>query len=646
MSIEIPLSQALTVEQAIAAATAAKIAAQQALADIPAVIDAEVGPASAPYIAQAESARDAAVVAKTVAETARDNALATERRMRQQSLGQFANDAAAEAWAAAQSPAITIITGTSYLNTTTDIFRYAVVTAGPTITWHDVTEDEAAQAALATASATAAQNALSDFLTKYIGPFNSTPTYVGDNAPWSIGALYWNSLQGKFYIWTGAVWAATDATAMAAALDAASSRDTALAIAAGLSASTYTLDGIDAQRVGALFSAPKGLFMLNGTQVPLSSLLSFSSAAKYTVGPDGNYILNSANSPAWDWSTGRRRLLIEANGVTNYSTNSEDLSTLWTPGRTSASLATNALCGLFNLTTLTSLDAIMDNRNCGAISFSGDKTLCCTLRVFGDGNIALPEMGIYEPGSAFGSSATVRARVLSGPGNCSVSASGVVDLTGLSLTEPTYVEICRTFTGMPATTAYAMFYANWSAAGQVLKLGTPQFTASSGASSYTPCGASPTARAADVVTAASGLLALLTAANATFAMRYTNPNAPNTAGIIGSTSGPAMVLDWDANTGAVLDNAAANVLSIPGATATNNRGLAVSYTAGSIKATLNGASAVKVAGKTLFSASDSGIQLCKPYASIYGGNFAIDEMIVWPILASDAGLQAQARVYS
>ena len=33
MSIEIPLSQALTVEQAIAAANAAKISAQQALAD-------------------------------------------------------------------------------------------------------------------------------------------------------------------------------------------------------------------------------------------------------------------------------------------------------------------------------------------------------------------------------------------------------------------------------------------------------------------------------------------------------------------------------------------------------------------------------------------------------------------------------------
>lgn len=145
MSIEIPLHDQLTVEQAIAAANAAKRGAQQALAGIPAAIDAEVGPAAAPYITQASNAKDAALVAQAAAEAARDNALAAERRIRQQSLGTFADDATAVAWAAAQTPPIAIVTGTSYLNSTTDVFRYAVVSAGPTIAWHDVTEDEAAQ---------------------------------------------------------------------------------------------------------------------------------------------------------------------------------------------------------------------------------------------------------------------------------------------------------------------------------------------------------------------------------------------------------------------------------------------------------------------------------------------------------------------
>lgn len=218
----IPSSDQLTISQAIASAIAAKNAAQLALADIPAATDAEVGPALAPYIAQAESARDAAVVAKTVAENARDNALATERRMRQQSLGEFADDAAAEAWAAAQSPAITIITGTSYLNTTTDIFRYAVVSAGPTIVWHDVTEDEAAQAVLAQASATAAAASLSTMLTKLVGAFSTDPTYVGGSPPWVVGALYFNTLSNKLKVWTsGNVWAFYDAAAQTASTSAA-----------------------------------------------------------------------------------------------------------------------------------------------------------------------------------------------------------------------------------------------------------------------------------------------------------------------------------------------------------------------------------------------------------------------------------------
>lgn len=217
MSIEIPLNDRLTVEQAIAAANAAKRSAQQALADIPAVIDAEVGPASAPYITQAVNAKDDAVAAKTASEAARDDALATERRIRTQSLGAFADDAAAVAWAAAQTPPITIVTGASYLNTTSDIFRYAVVSAGPTITWHDVTEDEAAQAALATASAVSAANVKADLDTRFLPAASVDPSYVGGTPPWVNGARYLNTLSGKERVWSGGAWHDYDEAAQAAA---------------------------------------------------------------------------------------------------------------------------------------------------------------------------------------------------------------------------------------------------------------------------------------------------------------------------------------------------------------------------------------------------------------------------------------------
>ena len=188
-------------------------------------IDAQGAELAGAYAEAADVASVAAASAKSAAEAARDSAIAAERRMRTQSLGTFANDAAAVAWAAAQTPPITIVTGSSYLNSTTDVFRYAVVSAGPTITWHDVTEDEAAQAALATASASAAAASLQDFLNRYVGAFSSAPTYVGGSPPWVNGALYWNTLAGKFKVWTGATWVDSDATAQQAATDATGARD-------------------------------------------------------------------------------------------------------------------------------------------------------------------------------------------------------------------------------------------------------------------------------------------------------------------------------------------------------------------------------------------------------------------------------------
>ena len=641
MSIEIPLNDRLTVEQAIAAANAAKRSAQQALADIPAVIDAEVGPASAPYITQAVNAKDDAVAAKTASEAARDDALATERRIRTQSLGAFADDAAAVAWAAAQTPPITIVTGASYLNTTSDIFRYAVVSAGPTITWHDVTEDEAAQAALATASATAAQTALSDLLTRYVGPFNSTPTYVGDTAPWSVGALYWNKLQGKFFVWSGSTWTATDATAQQAKIDAEAAASSAAQIAVGLSYDEYTLDGVSALDQGAVISFPKGLFVLNGNRVSLDTLLAASTAQKRILGPDGNYLTSGANTIAEDWSSGRRRGLIEGIGATNLWPYSEALEATYIGNQFSVANSANSLFGTLNRATLTAtLANAAVYSGYGYLSVVAGDVVTFTAAIK-NGTGQFVNGGLYGVASGWGADGDTTCVVLSGPGTVTLNVGGLWDFSGV--TSDTVIRWTRTYRATES--AVPFLYTN-CAIGQTVSVGCIQLERGYG-SSYTPTGASATARPPDVVTAASGLLALLTAANATLAMRYTDPNAANTAGVIGSTSGPAMVLDWDQNTGIILDNAGANVLSIPGATNANTRGLAVSYTAGSIKAALNGASPVKIAGKTLFSASDSGIQFCKPYASIYGGNFSIDEIVVWPIFADhDASLQAQARVYS
>ncbi len=490
----------------------------------------------------------------------------------------------------------------------------------------------------------------SDFQTRYIGAFNSTPTYVGGTPPWSVGALYWNRLQGKFYIWSGSGWDATDATAMAAALDAASSRDTALAIAAGLSASTYTLDGIDAQRVGALFSAPKGLFMLNGAQVALSSLLSFSSAAKYTVGPDGNYVLNAANGPAWDWSTGRRRLLIEAVGATNYWLNSENGAAWGLINGASASTAANALFGTLSLTTLTSGAAAgpAASANAGIAVVNGDVISVTTAFIAGD--LSDPVVQLYGLTSGDGLNADSVASILSGPGALTQIVGGMFHLTGLSTTVPTIVRVTRTYRTSETAVTYIYMTRNLPSgdltpgAGHTLKMGRPQFEPGYG-SSYIVSGASPTPRAADVVTAASGLLALLTAANAALAARGAILTSPDALDFLSSSSANGTVAVIDGNgIGALVDGAASHVLSTaaPASFAGKTFGLGASWT-GSKRKLASGGGAVVSDNYTLFS-GDAGIRFFNGPDGPANG--FLDELVVWPIFASDAGLQAQARVYS
>ena len=638
MSIEIPLYNQLTVEQAIAAANSAKRAAQQALANIPAAIDAEVGPAAAPYITQASNAKDAALVAQAAAEAARDSAIAAERRMRTQSLGTFANDAAAVAWAAAQTPPITIVTGTSYLNSTTDVFRYAVVSAGPTITWHDVTEDEAAQAALATASATAAQNALSDFLTRYVGAFNSTPTYVGDTAPWSVGALYWNKLQGKFFVWSGSTWTATDATAQQAKIDAEAAASSAAQIAVGLSYDEYTLDGVSALDQGAVISFPKGLFVLNGNRVSLDTLLAASTAQKRILGPDGNYLTSDANTIAQDWSTGRRRLLIETIGFENIVITPETPSG-WFGGAGSVASTANGYRGIFNRVTITSGATGVPVLSTGKVMTAGQKLSFSA--TFKAGTLDKPSFGFATAGSFAVADANCYARIKSGPG---------VLVKGPSVAM-WYIEGAAADTEIEAwciasasCTLYLVVY-DYEAlygspsAGKTFDLCCPQVGVGDPRSyvpNNTPC-------AGDVVTAASGLLALLQAGGTLFIRGRGRAGVSGLYPIIGSTNRNASV-EVSVYDAYAISTAIDVLNAVPPAPPMTDFGIAASWTAGQRKLAVNGG-AVVVDNAALFSASDAGVQL---FYGIDGyANGELDELVFIPAYATNnSSLAAQARVYS
>lgn len=417
----------------------------------------------------------------------------------------------------------------------------------------------------------------------------------------------------------------------------------------------YTMDGVNATQTGALFSAPRGLFMLGGAQVPLSSLLLFSSVAKYTVGPDGNYVLNASNGPAWDWSTGRRRLLVEAIGATNYWLNSENGAAWGLINGASASTAANALFGTLSLTTLTSGAAATPgaSANAGIAAVNGDVISVTTAFIAGD--LSDPVVQLYGLTSGNGLNADSVASILSGPGALTQIVGGMFHLTGLSTTVPTIVRVTRTYRTSETAAAYIYMTRNLPSgdltpgAGHTLKMGRPQFEPGYG-SSYIVSGASPTARAADVVTAASGLLALLTAANTTAVFRGQFLSSNGAAyQIIGDNLGSIAYMSVDC--GAMWDSGMSN--SLVDSVVNNplaNFGFALSNsgnkdTGGLRKLAFNGRSPIQDAHPQ-YQSTISSLTLGGGAAGYYC-NLLLDEIVGFPIFAAgNAGLQAQARVYS
>lgn len=83
----------------------------------------------------------------------------------------------------------------------------------------------------------------------------------------------------------------------------------------------------------------------------------------------------------------------------------------------------------------------------------------------------------------------------------------------------------------------------------------------------------------------------------------------------------------------------------PGNAALATFGAAMTSGGGVRKAALTGGSVVSSVEPWL-SASDTTIRFGDYVGGFYSANYLLDEIVVWPIFASDAGLQAQARVYS
>jgi hypothetical protein len=411
---------------------------------------------------------------------------------------------------------------------------------------------------------------------------------------------------------------------------------------ASFPASPYLLDGLPP---AAVFSAPTGAFMLNGAVVPLASLLTFSSGAKYTVGADGNYVLNAANQPAWDWSTGLRRLLIEAAPTTNYWVNSENASA-WTSNggaAVSISVAPNALFGTLALATITSANGANTSHGTHIASVSAGEKISLTVALLAVGSKTSVEAGLSGSAVTWGANGDSTAAAVAGPGTLVQTGGGRWTVNNLSTSVPTVVRITRTY--QEAGTAAAIIYSNFTAAGQAFKAGRPQFERGAG-SSYVVAAASPTTRPADVVTLASGLASLLTGTtlmgpDVSAAMRGTLltsegallGNSVNYAGLYFYSGGSQVGL---------FSGNGATVYALSQAGSLN---FGVAFAAGAARrlSSLQGA----VVSDTLptFNSAANGLRIGVVTGYGASSNMLLDEIVVWPFTGSAAGVQSQARSF-
>ncbi|MEX0385873.1 hypothetical protein [Spiribacter onubensis] len=75
----------------------------------------------------------------------------------------------------------------------------------------DAAENAATAATEATQSASTASESLSDLEHRYLGPKSEPPTHTSTGDPVSNGALYWNTVDTTFYLYTGGEWVAASA---------------------------------------------------------------------------------------------------------------------------------------------------------------------------------------------------------------------------------------------------------------------------------------------------------------------------------------------------------------------------------------------------------------------------------------------------
>ena len=173
---------------AAAAATSATSAAASATAAATSATSAAASATTASASASTATTQAAAAVISAASAATSATAAATS-----------ATSAAASATTAANS----VATIASYATTASNSASAAATSASSAAT---SASSAATSASSAATSASSAATTYDEFDDRYLGSKTTAPTVDNDGNTLLVGAIYWNSTDGKMYVWSGTVW--------------------------------------------------------------------------------------------------------------------------------------------------------------------------------------------------------------------------------------------------------------------------------------------------------------------------------------------------------------------------------------------------------------------------------------------------------
>lgn len=416
------------------------------------------------------------------------------------------------------------------------------------------------------------------------------------------------------------------------------------------------LDGVEP---GAAVSVPIGGAAIAGAAAATTDLLVASSGSKRVVGPTGTLDTVAANTPAVDWSSGRRRLLVEAKPATKYGPSSEALNGAnWSRTGCSAGaqvLGPDGTAGLAVLIedTSTGTHGVSATGAGEAAAAAGEfwALQAVVRRQSGSRNAR-----VQLAGPAFATAASVTVDLATGAISASANAGrsavvamsvpGVgpcwrIELTGTTTASGIVQRAVQLVAGTNA--AYAGDGTSSIAAGYVNL--EKVATASAPPSSYVavPSTAAVTRIADDLRLSAAAVAQANGGAGMTILLRGRITTAENYARLLGDPGADtAVMLREGANDGIGIASSSGSAWIYGGASLFADFGICAA-----------GSSAAKKISKMGFTpvsntASFPALSGLRIFGGYYGGNANgfVDEIAIWPLMGSNAGVQSQARAWA